>query len=508
MFRSLSKDLPASIVVFFVALPLCLGIALASGAPLFSGLIAGIVGGIVVGTLSGSSLGVSGPAAGLTVIVLSALDTLGSFEVFLLAVVIAGGLQVVLGTLRAGVLGYFFPSSVIQGMLSGIGIIILLKQIPHAFGYDRDPEGDMAFHQPDGGTTFSALSDMLDFIDPAVLVLSLCALGIMILWDYGPVRRFPKIAAVPGPVVAVAFGLLWQFVLGGAGSDWAISSAHLVSVPVTDSLAGVVDLLTFPDFGAIGNAEVWTVAVTLAVVASLETLLSVEAVDKLDPHKRVTPTNRELVAQGVGNSVSGLIGGLPVTQVIVRSSANVHSGAETKLSAIVHGVLLLVCVLTLPTLLNQIPLAVLAAVLIITGYKLAKPAVFQKMWRNGLEQFLPFVITILGVVLSDLLTGVGIGLAVAIIILLQKNFRNSHFLHMESTETDGISRVTMRLAEEVSFLNKGAVLESLGKVPNGAKLVIDQSQCVHIDHDVREIITDFCQTAAERDIEVTLIPSR
>lgn len=507
MFKSLSKDLPASIVVFFVALPLCLGIALASGAPLFSGLIAGIVGGIVVGALSGSSLGVSGPAAGLTVIVLSALDTLGSFEVFLLAVVIAGGLQILLGVLRAGVLGYFFPSSVIQGMLSGIGIIILLKQIPHALGYDRDPEGDMDFHQPDGGTTFSALSDMLDFIDPAVLVLSLCALGILVLWDFGPVRKIPKLAAVPGPVVAVAFGLAWQFVLGAVGSSWAISSAHLVSVPVTDSLAGVIDLLTFPDFGAIANIQVWTVAATLAVVASLETLLSVEAVDKLDPHKRVTPTNRELLAQGAGNSLSGLIGGLPVTQVIVRSSANVHSGAETKFSAIFHGVLLLVFVLTLPGLLNQIPLAVLAAVLIITGYKLAKPAVFQKMWRNGLEQFLPFVITILGVVLTDLLTGVGIGLAVAIIILLQKHFRNSHFLHIETSEADGVSRLTMRLAEEVSFLNKGAVMEALGKVPDGAKLVIDQSQCVHIDHDVREVIDDFCATAPERGIDVTLIPS-
>lgn len=500
--NDLKKDLPASIVVFFVALPLCLGIALASGAPLFSGLIAGIVGGILVGALSGSPLGVSGPAAGLAVVVLGAIETLGSFEAFLLAVVLGGLLQIALGVARAGVLGYFFPAAVIQGMLTGIGIIIILKQIPHALGYDTNPVGDMGYAEIDGGTVFSAFGEMLDYIHPGALLISLISLAILIAWSTPRITGHRWLGLIPGPVVAVAFAVTCQLVFSGI-STFALSDDHLVSVPVASSLGEFASLFVSPDFSQIGNPLIWTVALTLAAVASIETLLSVEAVDRLDPQKRVTPTNRELVAQGVGNSVSGLIGGLPITQVIVRSSANVQAGARSKMSAISHGFLLLVCVATVPQWLNLIPLGVLAAVLLVTGYKLAKPALFKKMWAYGPEQFAPFIVTVAGVVFTDLLLGVGMGMTVALVILLQWSFRNSHFLHMEKGETAAHRPVlTMHLAEEVTFLNKGAIRKQLDEVPDNSILVIDQSNCVYLNHDVAEIIDDFAKVAPERGIEV------
>lgn len=502
--EDLKKDLPASVVVFFVALPLCLGVALASGAPLFSGLIAGVVGGIVVGAMSGSPLGVSGPAAGLTVIVLTAIETLGSFEAFLLAVVIGGVLQVILGVARAGVLGYFFPAAVIQGMLTGIGIIIILKQIPHALGYDTNPIGDMGYAEIDGGTVFSAFAEMLDFIHPGALLISLASLAILVAWEMPRVARHRILGMVPGPVMAVGFAVACQMLFSGL-STFALRDSQLVSVPVASSLAEFRALFVSPDYSQIANPAIWTVALTIAAVASIETLLSVEAVDRLDPQKRVTPTNRELVAQGVGNSMSGLIGGLPVTQVIVRSSANVQAGARSKASAISHGVLLLICVATVPHWLNLIPLGVLAAVLLVTGYKLAKPALFRKMWGYGGEQFVPFIVTVLGVVFTDLLLGVGMGMAVALIILLQWSFRNSHFLHIEKGETEAHRPVvTMHLAEELTFLNKGAIREQLDNVPDNSVLVIDQSKCVYLNHDVAEIIDDFIKVAPERGIEVEL----
>lgn len=504
--QNLKYDLPASVVVFFVALPLCLGIALASGAPLFSGLIAGVVGGILVGALSRSPLGVSGPAAGLTVIVLTSIETLGSFEAFLLAVMIAGIMQIILGLLRAGVLGYFFPSAVIHGMLCGIGLIIILKQIPHALGYDSDPTGDMAFNEVDGGTTLSAFSEMLTFIHPGAMLVSMVALAILVLWESSPIKRHKFFALLPGPVVAVIFGIAYQMLSGTGSSEMALSASHLVSVPVATSLDEFAALFLLPDFSQLTNPAIYTVAATIAVVASLETLLSVEAVDKLDPMKRTTPTNRELFAQGAGNTLSGLIGGLPITQVIVRSSANIQSGARTRASTISHGVLLLVCVATLPWLLNLIPLGVLAAVLLLTGYKLAKPALFQKMWRHGQEQFLPFIVTVAGVVFTDLLMGVGMGMAVAFMIILQRNYMNSHFLHLHEDDPDTEHHiVTMRLAEEVTFLNKGAIKKELSQVPNNAWLVIDKSNCVYINHDVEEIISDFIKTAPARGIRVQVV---
>ena len=355
----------SAIVVFLVAVPLCLGIALASGAPLFSGIIAGIIGGIVVGSLSGSPLGVSGPAAGLAVIVLTAIDDLGAFEIFLAAVVLSGLIQIALGFLRAGVIGYYFPTSVIKGMLAGIGVIIVLKQIPHALGYDADPEGSLTYQQPDGENTFSELFNVVNYISPAAVIVTVVALAILIAWTRPAIQNNKVLGLVPGPLLAV--GVSIALALGFAGTGIAFRPEQLVQLPVAENLSEIASLFTFPEFSAMLRPEIWVVAATIAVVGSLETLLCVDATDKLDPYKRVTPTNRELKAQGVGNAISGLIGGLPITQVIVRSSANIQSGGRTKMSAISHGVLLLICALAIPTLLNLIPLAALAAILFVVA---------------------------------------------------------------------------------------------------------------------------------------------
>jgi MFS superfamily sulfate permease-like transporter len=393
-------------------------------------------------------------------------------------------------------------------MLSGIGIIIILKQIPHALGYDSNPEGDLSFSEADGGTTLSALVEMLSVVHPGAVLVTLVALAILVGWGHPLVARHRWLGLVPGPVVAVAAGVAMQLLFGSMPA-LNLGADHLVNVPVAESLGEFAGLFMLPDFSQLTNAAVWTTAVTLAVVASLETLLSVEATDKMDPSKRTTPTNRELFAQGIGNSVSGLIGGLPVTQVIVRSTANVQAGARGRASTILHGFLLLVCTASVPALLNLIPLSVLASVLLVTGYKLAKPALFRNMWRFGPHQFIPFVVTVLGVVFTDLLMGVGMGLAVSIFILLQCNYRNSHFLRMEEGLT-GKERhvITMHLAEEVTFLNKAAIKKELSQIPAGSVLIIDQSNCVYLNHDVAEIISDFARTAANRGITVEIVERR
>lgn len=505
-FKSFKKDLPASIVVLFVAIPLCLGIALASGAPLASGLIAGIVGGIVVGSLSGSSLGVSGPAAGLAVIVLNSIEELNSFEAFLLVVVIAGIIQILLGVIKAGVIGYYFPSSVIKGMLAGIGIVITLKQIPHAFGYDRDYEGDLGFFQPDGHNTLSELYYMLGAITPAALLLSLLSFGIIILWDKKLKNLGGIFKLLPASIVAVIFGIGYQVITSNIWPEFAISSEHLVSVSIVSSFDDFMGFFTTPDFSQIFNTQIYVMAITIAVVASLETLLSVEATDKLDPHKRVTPTNKELIAQGTGNIISGLIGGLPITQVIVRSSANVQSGGQTKLSTIMHGILLFAMVMAFPRVLNMVPLAVLAVILIIVGYKLANPELFKFMYKSGRDQFIPFIVTILGLVFTDLLTGIGLGLTVGLFIVLIRNYRNSHFMHLKDrTDDEDHHKVSIRLSEEVTFLNKAAILKSLNKIPNDSEVTIDMSNSYKVDYDVLEIIDNFASTAHENDIKVNLI---
>lgn len=506
LFKNFKKDLPASVVVLFVAIPLCLGIALASGAPLLSGIIAGIIGGILVGSLSGSSLGVSGPAAGLAVIVLNSIESLGAFEVFLLSVVIAGVIQIILGMVKAGVIGYYFPSAVIKGMLTGIGIVIILKQIPHAFGYDADFEGEYSFLQPDGHTTFSELYYMLDRITPSAIFMAIVAMAIILLWDVVLAKKHNFFKLVQGPIVAVVAGIAFQLITSIYWPSYALSEAHLVSVPVTNSFSEFMGLFTLPDFTQILNPEVYVVAITIAVVASLETLLSVEATDKLDPHKRVTPTNRELRAQGIGNVVSGLIGGLPITQVIVRSSANVQSGGQTKLSAILHGVMLFAVVVAIPTVLNLIPLSVLASILIVVGFKLAKPSLFKNMYKLGRDQFYPFILTVLVLVFTDLLTGIGVGLLIGIIIILRRNFLNSHFMHMQDkVASDQHHKIRITLSEEVTFLNKAAILKELNDIPNDSEVVIDMSKSFSIDYDVLEIIDNFTNIADEKNIKVELI---
>ena len=507
MFSSVRYDLPASIVVFFVALPLCLGIALASGAPLFSGIIAGIVGGIVVGSISNSSLGVSGPAAGLTVIVFSAIQQLQSFDVFLMAVVLAGLLQIILGLVKAGIIGYYFPSSVIKGMLTAIGIIIILKQIPHAFGYDANYEGDFTFMQTDGHNTFSELVHMLNAITPGAVVVSIISLTILFIWDAHLVKKYAALKYVQGPLVAVVLGILYQAITSAYLPQWSLKGEHLVNVPVAENLSGFFGQFISPDFSALFRADVWTIAFTLAIVASLESLLSTEATDKLDPYKRTTNPNRELIAQGGGNIISGLIGGLPVTQVILRSSANIHSGGKTKLSTILHAFFLLLCVLLIPRVLNMVPLAVLASILLVIGYKLANLEIFRQMARLGWSQFLPFLTTIAAIVLTDLLTGISIGLAVSIVIVLRNSFLNSHFIHREQG-IQGKQDLKMTLAEEVVFLNKGRIKKDLNDVPEGAKVTIDMSRSFIIDHDVLEIISEFKNVAKRKNIDVTLIPGK
>ncbi len=505
MFKYLKNDLPASVVVFFVALPLCLGIALASGAPLFSGLIAGIIGGTIVGFLSGSQIGVSGPAAGLAAIVLTAISALGGYENFLAAVVLGGIIQLVFGFLKAGIIGYYFPSSVIKGMLTGIGIIIIFKQIPHFFGYDADPEGDFAFSQMDGENTLSELGNMLSSISVGATIIAFISLGILILWSNVLSKKGKIFKLIQGPLVAVAIGIIYYIFTKGTGIE--IQDNHLVSVPVPDSLDSFLGQFAFPNFAVIARPDVILTGFTIALVASLETLLCVEATDKLDPEKRVTPTNRELLAQGTGNILSGLVGGLPITQVIVRSSANIQSGGKTKMAAIIHGFLLLISVILIPTLLNKIPLSVLAAILLIVGYKLAKPSTFKAMWNAGWKQFVPFIVTVVGIFFIDLLWGIGLGLAVGIVVVLFKSYQNSHFLHKEDV-SNGKQKMKMTLAEEVTFFNKGAILKELDQLPENTYLELDVRKTRFLDNDIIEILDDFAEKARNRHIDIKLISEK
>jgi MFS superfamily sulfate permease-like transporter len=421
--KNLRHDLPSSLVVFLVALPLCLGIALASGAPLFAGLIAGIVGGIITGSLSGSQLSVSGPAAGLTAIVFAAIASLGSYQIFILAVALAGVMQLVLGLVKAGTIGNYFPSSVIEGMLAGIGVLLILKQLPHAVGVDKDFFGDEGFFQKNGENTFSAIASAVGEFSLVAVVISVLSILILVFWP-----KIKKLNTIPAPFLVVALGI--GLAMAFKGTNYELQKDHMVNIPVFKGWEGFIGLFTTPDFSAIGRSDVWLVAATIAVVASLETLLGIEAIDKLDPIKRVTPTNRELVAQGLGNMVSGMIGGLPMTSVIVRSSANTNAGARTKMSTIFHGTWLLLSLLFIPNLINMIPLACLAAILLVTGYKLTRISLFKHMYHKGWDQFVPFVVTVLAVVLTDLLRGVGIGMAFSIFYLLRTNMRNPFFYKM------------------------------------------------------------------------------
>ncbi len=492
LFATIKSDLPAGIVVFLVALPLCLGIALASGAPFFSGMISGIIGGIVIGVMSNSHLSVSGPAAGLAAVVLASISKLGAFETFLLAVFIAGAIQLVLGFLKAGAIANYFPSSVIKGMLTAIGIIIILKQIPHAFGYDKDAEGDFKFIQLDGENTFSEVVNSINKIDLGATLICFISLAILILWERPFFKK--KLKLIPGGLVAVITAVLLNELFAKNGNSLAISGDQLVNVPVANSFNDFLGFFTLPDFSQLGNMQVYVVALTIAAVASIETLLCVEAVDKLDPEKRSTSPNRELVAQGVGNMASGLIGGIPITSVIVRSSANVNAQAKSKMSTIIHGLLLLICVTLIPSILNKIPLSALAAILLMTGYKLCNPALFKKMFEYGKYQWIPFVITVVATVFTDLLTGVGIGLGVSTLALLYGNYKNSYFFHKEKHKEG--EAILIHLSEEVSFLNKASIKLTLEHLPQNSTVIIDAYDSQYIDHDVLELIRDFKEVQA------------
>lgn len=496
--ENLRYDLKASLVVFFVALPLCLGIAIASGAPPMSGLIAGIVGGIVVGAFSKSHVSVSGPAAGLTVIVLDSISSLGTFELFLGSLVISGLIQLILGFFKAGVLGYYFPHSVIKGMLTAIGLILILKQIPHALGYDKDFIGDFAFQQFDEHNSFTEIYYAFQFFSPGAIPIVLIALAILIFFERPQVKNHKLLGAIPGALWAVVSGILLNYIYKQFKPEWVLQDDHLVSIPSLSTISQLPSLLTFPDFGLIGDSTFWVIAVTLAVIGSIETLLSIEAGDKMDPFKRITPTSKELVAQGIGNTVSGLIGGLPVTAVIVRTSANISSGSRTKLSAILHGVLLMVLVLSIPSVLNQIPLSCLAAVLFVVGYKLAKPSIFIHEFKKGWNQFLPFLFTVVAILMTDLLVGIGIGLVLGLFFVMKTNF------HRSVTVTELNGNYLVKLQKDVSFLNKAPLMKELTQIPEGSNVILNTSKAIFVDHDIQEVLNDFILSAKSKNISITI----
>jgi MFS superfamily sulfate permease-like transporter len=501
LFANLKSDFASGLVVFLVALPLCLGIAMASGAPLFSGIISGVIGGIVVGYLSQSHISVSGPAAGLTAIVLTAITDFGAFDIFLMSVFIAGVIQLALGFLKAGSISNYFPTNVIEGMLAGIGVIIILKQLPHAFGYDADYEGDQAFAQADGNNSFTALLDVFNHIQLGAVVVTLVSLVILISWD--KVSFLQKLKLIPGALVAVIAGVVLNEIFIATGSSLAIGNEHLVSLPVPQSFEEFKSILIVPNFAAVTNPQVWVVGITIAIVASIETLLCIEAADRMDVQKRYTNTNVELRAQGVGNMVSSLLGGLPMTSVVVRSSANNNAGAKSKMSTIIHGILLLISVLAIPSLLNKIPLATLATVLILVGYKLAKPATFMHFWEKGKYQFIPFIATLVFVVATDLLKGVALGIIISIIFVLRGNLKRAYVFKKEEYEDGDIIHID--LAQEVSFLNKAAIKQTLNKIPENSRVIINAEDTEYIAHDVLDLIREFkAVRAVDDNIDIIL----
>ncbi|MBS1773135.1 MAG: SulP family inorganic anion transporter [Bacteroidetes bacterium] len=500
VFSYIKNDFISGLIVFLIALPLCLGIALASGAPLFSGIVSGIVGGIVVGLISKSSLSVTGPAAGLIALVLSGLHELGTFQVFLCAVMVAGAIQLVLGILKAGTIANYFPGSVIEGMLAGIGLTIIIKQLPDAVGYTKQNFDNMV--DADDGFTANIIEDALAHIEPVAALIAILGISILILWQN---KRLSKMRFLPGGLVVVILAVFINEAFHKSGSAYYLDATHLVNLPVAQTFDDFLHHFTRPDFSGFSNPKVWQLGLVIAAVASIETLLCIEATDKLDPLKRYTPTDRELKAQGIGNMLSGLIGGLPVTSVIVRSSANINAGAKSKLSTMIHGVLLLICVSLIPTVLNLIPKSALAAILIYTGYRLCKPAVFVHIWKEGgRSQFIPFAVTAISVVSLDLLKGVGIGLVISIFYLLRQNMRIPYYFQRSSFSNGELVKLT--LAQEVSFLNKASIKQTLESMPSGISLIIDASQTEYIDFDVLDIIRDFQKSKApEKNIKLSLI---
>jgi len=493
MFKNLRADLPSSIVVFFVAIPLCLGISLASGAPLISGLLAGILGGVVTGILSGSQLSVSGPAAGLASIVLASIGDLGTFQALSAAVVLAGIIQIILGFLNAGSIGYFFPSSVIKGMLAGIGLILILKQIPHALGDDKDYEGDESFFQPDQQNTFTEIiSAVMNLALGAVVISGLCIV-LLILWNTDFIRKNKWLSLIPGPLLAVVAGVLLNNLFAEFSIALSLNDKHLVDLPSTSDLGSWI---TFPDWSALNNNKVFVIAITLSLVASLESLLSIEAADKMDPYRRMTPLNRELKAQGITNVISGMVGGLPVTSVIVRTSANIASGAQTKLSAILHGALIALALIFVPAWQKQIPLAALAAILLLIGWKLSSPGLWKEQWNRGLDQFIPFAVTIVVILFTNLLLGIFIGMLTALYFVLKTNF------HSALIQVNHGSNYLIKFTKDASFLNKTILVGALEKVPEGAYLLVEGSSVQYFDNDILEILNDFVKSSEKKNIRV------
>ncbi len=500
MVKNLRNDLPASIVVFLVALPLCLGVALASGAPLLSGLISGIIGGIIVGFLSASQTSVSGPAAGLAAVVLASITQLGSYEVFLAAVVISGVIQLIFGIMKGGLIASYIPSNVIKGLLAAIGIILILKQIPHAFGVDKIAEDDFSFLQSDGENTFTELVRMLSIFTPGAIVISGISLIIMIYWYKTPLKN---LRFFPSSLFVVIFGIGLNYIFKYYIPSLVVEPTHLVSIPEIN-LGDVSTIFKFPDFTQLTNYHVWLTAMTLAIIATLETLLNLEAVDNIDPHKRLSPPNKELIAQGIGNMASGLVGGIPITSVIVRSSVNINAGAETKLSTIIHGALLLLSVMLITPILNLIPLASLAAILLVTGYKLAKVSLFKEMYAKGWNQFIPFAATIIAIIFTDLLIGIVIGLVISIFYILRNNYRNPFTIEKEKLHVGETLR--LELANQATFLNKATIKDTLWNAPPNSNVIVDATYCDYVDNDILEILHDYRYTVApENNIQLNII---
>lgn len=498
LFKNAAADIPASVVVFLVALPLCLGIALGSGAPLFSGIIAGMVGGIVIGLLSGSSLSISGPAAGLTAIVAVAVGKLPAYEAFLLSVVIAGVLQVLLGFLKAGIIGDYIPNAVIRGMLASIGFVLIMKQFPHLIGYDSDYSGDETFLQNDANNTFSEVTRSFNHLTPIAAIIGMVSIFILLLWDRPALKKMKFFKNLPGPLVVVIAGILINVFFSRPGTRFSLSTSQLVNLPIATNFSSFASFFMFPKWEYLGNPDVWTVGLTIALVASIETLLGIEAVDKLDPLKRRTPTNRELKAQGVGNMVSGLLGGLPLTSVIVRSSANVEAGAKSKFSAVMHGLLILLSVLFIPGLMNKIPLSALAAILILTGYKLVKPSIFKELYKRGWDQFIPFIVTLVAILFTDLLIGIVIGTIVALFSLIKSNFKSAVMVVHDD------NKYLVRFRKDISFLNKPIVKSKLEAVPEDSHVLIDMTRADFIDKDIIDVVNDFLQHAHLKNIRVEI----
>jgi MFS superfamily sulfate permease-like transporter len=497
---STQRDLSAGIVIFLVALPLCLGIALASGAPLFSGIIAGVVGGLIITPLSGSPLSVSGPAAGLAVIISDGIATCGSFSLFSVAVILAGAIQIILGVLHLGRVGELFPSSVIKGMLAGIGIVIVLKQIPHALGRDTDYEGDLAFRNLfSGDNTASEIAKALQLFSFTATCIAIGSLAAILIWDKVLIPRFPSLRAIPSALLAVIFGTAVHELVRIITPQNLLDPSHLVQLPIASNLAEWRSLFTTPTIPSAHDlSTIFPLAITIAVIASLETLLSVEAVDKIDPLKRISNTSKELIAQGVGNITSGCIGGLPMTAVIVRSSANVYAGGRTKLAAFSHGLFLLVAVITIPSILNRIPLASLAAILIMVGIKLAHPQLLIKMWKSGVEQFLPFIATVLAVVFSDLLVGVLLGLCIGLFFVLRRH--RARAIAVVAVDNSWL----IRFNKDLSFIHRSELKEVLLQIPNNTSLLIDCSAALYVDADIRELLDDFSASAQFREIALEM----